>query len=94
MDFWAVHSGWFLVLIFFFPRITILLATGAPFGPLHWLGWLVTPRILAAILATYCYGCANPGVVVLAWIFGISGNILSTVVTVMVTNMLIADNKS
>ena len=77
MDFWAVHSGWFLVSIFFFPRITMLLATGVPFGPLHWLGWLVTPRLLAAILATVYYGGTNPEVVILAWIFMAVGNTIS-----------------
>ncbi len=79
MDFWEIHSGLFLVSMFFFPRLTLIFATAAPFGVWHWLGWFFTPRILGAILATVYYGGSNPTVCILAWIFGILGNIMGAV---------------
>ncbi|MEK7120652.1 MAG: hypothetical protein AAB840_01010 [Patescibacteria group bacterium] len=54
-DFWQVHGIWFLIFMALFPRTTMLLATAHPIGCLSWLGWLVAPRILAAIIATHYY---------------------------------------
>ena len=38
-----------------------------------WLGWLVAPRILVAILATISYFEANPVLVVIAWLVALGG---------------------
>ena len=68
-NFWTVHSFWFLLGILCFPRLTMLLATSVAFGPLAWIGWLVWPSLLAAILATNYYWETNPVLCVCAWLF-------------------------
>jgi len=67
MDFWEIHGVLFLICIVFFPRLTMLFATTATFGVLHWVGWVITPRLLAAILATTYYWDTNPVLCVFAW---------------------------
>ena len=42
MDFWQHHGIWFIVFMFFFPRLTMLFATVWG-GWLWWLGWLLAP---------------------------------------------------
>lgn len=77
MNFWDVHSFWFLFAIAFFPRITMLFAgiCAMPFAyPVwFWLGWILAPRLVVAILATTFYWGTNPILCVLAWIIALSG---------------------
>jgi hypothetical protein len=68
MDFWAVHGVWFLIGMIALPRLTMLIATTTPFGPLAWVGWLIWPNLLAAILATTFYWHTNPILCVCAWL--------------------------
>jgi hypothetical protein len=58
-DFWAHHGAWFIIFLFFFPRLTMLLSSVATGGFFWWPGWLFTPRLLTAILATMHYGYSN-----------------------------------
>ncbi|MDO8676741.1 MAG: hypothetical protein Q7K16_03815 [Candidatus Azambacteria bacterium] len=69
MDFWQVHGWLFLILITLFPRLMMLLAVTTPFGWLAWLGWIFTPSLLVAILATTYYWHTNPVLCVIAWLF-------------------------
>ena len=50
MTFWDHHGVLFLICAVFFPRLTILFATGLPaiLGVLGWIGWLVLPRFVIA----------------------------------------------
>lgn len=68
MNFWEAHSLLFLLSMLLFPRLTMLFATSAPFGLLHWLGWAFMPRLTAAILATTFYWQTNTLLCVAAWI--------------------------
>ena len=69
MNFWHVHGWLFLLGMVCFPRLTMLFATTVTFGPLAWLGWLVWPSLLAAILATNFYWQTNPVLCIAAWLF-------------------------
>jgi hypothetical protein len=72
-SFWLHHGLWFILFMCFFPRLTLLFSS-VPFGGLlWWLGWLFTPRLLVAILATYNYGHTNLILVVLTWIWAFAG---------------------
>lgn len=73
-DFWSSHSLPLLILLglALFPRITLLFV-GGPFGVLHWLGWLVAPHLLVAILATSRYWDTDPILCVIAWFFAFAG---------------------
>jgi hypothetical protein len=84
MDFWQVHGWLFLVCIVFFPRLTMLFAVATPFGWLAWLGWLITPRLLVAILATTYYWDTNPILCIFAWLNMLSAGSWSTTETVKV----------
>jgi hypothetical protein len=64
-NFWMAHGVWLLIFMALFPRITMIVATMHPIGWLSWLGWLFTPRILAAILATHYYWDTNPILVII-----------------------------
>lgn len=66
--FWEVHGVWFLLGLTFFPRITTLFFVLTPFGWLAWLGWIFTPSLLVAVLATSHYWHTNPVLCVLAWL--------------------------
>ena len=72
----------FVLALCFFPRLTLLVCfflfgtvLGAPAGGslLWWLGWLVAPRLLVAILATNSYWHTAPVLVVLTWIWAVGG---------------------
>jgi hypothetical protein len=66
------HGIWFLLGLAIFPRITLLFFAATPFGILAWLGWLLTPHLLVAILAIP-YWDTHPVLVVIAWIIAIMG---------------------
>jgi hypothetical protein len=72
MDFWTQHGWVFLCFLLVFPRLTLLFSSVASGGFLWWLGWLITPRLLIAILALP-YLDTNPVLVVGAWILAIAG---------------------
>ena len=76
MDFWHVHGIWFIIFMCFFPRLTMLFA-GICFGPfsgiLFWIGWLLTPRLTVAILATIVYFHTNPVLCVFTWLWALGG---------------------
>jgi len=42
-------------------------------GLLWWLGWIFTPRLTVAILATIHYANTNTVLVVFAWIWALMG---------------------
>jgi len=71
MDFWDYHGIIFLICIYYFPRITMLLATSVSFGFFAILGWVFTPYFLAAIYATIYYWSSNPILCIIAWIIAI-----------------------
>ena len=70
---WDVHGFWFIFFMFFFPRLTLLFSSVATGGILWWLGWIFAPRLLVAILATQSYWEANTFLVVLTWLWALSG---------------------
>jgi len=72
MNFWDHHGILFLGCIAFFPRLTLLLGT-AWGGFLWWIGMLLAPRLLVAILATRFYGDTNIVLVVLCWFWCLGG---------------------
>jgi hypothetical protein len=74
VNFFQAHPAGLLLLfgLAFFPRITMLFV-GGPFGLLHWLGWLVAPHLLVAILATTTYWDTNPLLCIAAWFFAFAG---------------------
>ncbi|MDP3999409.1 MAG: hypothetical protein Q8P76_02330 [bacterium] len=74
MDFWQIHTVWFLVAIAFFPRITMLVVgTVSSFGLLGWLGFIFAPHLTVAILATTYYWHTNPVLCVIAWLVALTG---------------------
>lgn len=72
-NFWDVHGIWFIFFMFFFPRLTLIFSSVVTGGFFWWLGWLFTPRLLVAILATKAYANTNIILVVLAWIWALGG---------------------
>ena len=74
ISFWDAHTYDWLVLVglALFPRITMLFI-GGPFGALQWLGWLICPHLLVAILATTIYWQTDPLLCVVAWFFAFAG---------------------
>ena len=81
MNFWDVHSIFFILFMFGFPRLTMLFTgvCAAWFGPLFFLGWLLVPRLTVAILATTVYWHTNPVLCVLTWMVALSGEVGETV---------------
>ncbi|MCX6712674.1 MAG: hypothetical protein NTY66_00505 [Candidatus Vogelbacteria bacterium] len=73
MNYWEVHGILFLLGIALFPRITLLLATSVPFGILAWIGWVLCPHLLVAIIATSYYWHTNPILCIVAWVVALSG---------------------
>lgn len=76
MNFWEAHGILFIFFMFFFPRLTLLFSSVATGGVLWWLGWLVAPRLLVAILATTAYWGTNPVLVTLTWFWALGGESL------------------
>ena len=72
MDFFDHHGVIALVGLVIFPRLTLLIATFATGGFLWWLGWLITPHILVAILSLSFWD-TNPVLVIVAWVCAIGG---------------------
>jgi hypothetical protein len=74
LDFFVSHAHpWLLLLgLAVFPRLTLLFF-GGPFAALHWLGWVFTPHLLVAILATGRYWDTNPALCVVAWFLAFAG---------------------
>lgn len=72
-NFWDVHGIIFIICMFFFPRLTLLFSSVATGGLLWWVGWLIAPRLLVAILATTHYWDTNQVLVVFTWIWALSG---------------------
>lgn len=75
MDFFAVHQHWFWFMFFMtlFPRLTLLF-TGICFFPWahivwFWVGWVIAPRLLTAILATTFYWNTNPVLCIFTWLW-------------------------
>lgn len=71
MNFWDVHGVWFIIFMFFFPRLTLLFSSVAFGGFLWWLGFIFAPRLLVAILATTAYWETNPVLVTFSWIWAL-----------------------
>jgi len=72
MDFWDNHGIFFIIFLFFFPRLTMFFAAVWG-GFLWWIGWIFAPRLLVAILATNSYWNTNKIIVVLTWIWALGG---------------------
>ena len=72
-NFWNVHGFLFILFMAFFPRLTLLFSSVVSGGFLWWLGWLIMPRLLVAILATTAYWHTNTLLVVFAWFWAIGG---------------------
>ncbi|MCK5882388.1 MAG: hypothetical protein KAG61_01770 [Bacteriovoracaceae bacterium] len=73
VDFWQAHGWIFLAMITFFPRLTLFFSSVSSGGLLWWISWLVAPRILVAILATFGYWETNPFLVILSWLLAFGG---------------------
>ena len=73
LSFWEVHGFWFIFFMFLFPRLTMLFSSVATRGILWWLGWIFAPRLLVAILSTHWYWDTNTVLVVLTWMWALSG---------------------
>ena len=76
MDFFAQHGVLMLLGLTFFPRITLIVASFATGGALWWVGWVLTPHLLVAILALP-YWDQNPALVICAWIVAVGGTEVS-----------------
>ncbi|MBC7659951.1 MAG: hypothetical protein H7249_09610 [Chitinophagaceae bacterium] len=72
-NFWDVHGLLFIASMCFFPRLTLLFSSVATGGLVWWLGFIFAPRLLVAILATTVYWQTNTILVVLAWVWALSG---------------------
>lgn len=75
-NFWDNHGIFFILFMFFFPRLTLLFSNVAFGGVLWWLGWIFAPRLLVAVLATNIYWEANKILVILTWFWALSGESL------------------
>lgn len=82
VNFWDVHGVFFLAAIFFFPRLTLLFSSVATGGVFWWMGWLIAPRLLVAILATIAYFPTNFILVVICWVWALSGEATEKTVVV------------
>lgn len=80
LSFWEYHGVIFIFFMALFPRLTMLFATTLGGGFLYWLGWLLCPRIVVAIIATAQFFDTNPVLVVLTWIWAMGGTAGETTV--------------
>jgi hypothetical protein len=72
MDFYTQHGVLTLICLAVFPRLTLLLGSFVTGGVLWWLGWLIAPHLLVAILALP-YWDKNPELVIIAWCIAFGG---------------------
>lgn len=72
VSFWEVHSIFFIIFMLFFPRLTLLFATIWG-GVWWWVGLLLAPRFMVAILATTAYWNTNTVLCVLTWMWAFGG---------------------
>ena len=75
INYWDRRGVFFLFFITIFPRLTLLFSSVATGGILWWLGFIFTPRILVAALATVAYFHTNPVLVVLSWMIAVGGEV-------------------
>jgi hypothetical protein len=73
VNFWDVHGLWFIFFMFFFPRLTLLFSSVLFGGFFWWVGWLIAPRLLVAILATTSFWDTNMILVVITWLWALGG---------------------
>ena len=73
MNFWHYHGWMFILAMCFLPRLTMLFATTVGGGFFYWLGWLLAPRLTVAILATHYFGNTDTFLVVLTWLWALTG---------------------
>lgn len=76
IDFWQMHGFLFIAFMWFFPRITMMVATSVVSvfgGPLFWIGWLLVPRFTVAIIGTSLYFDTNPILCVFTWLWALVG---------------------
>lgn len=69
MSFWDKHGFFFILFMFFFPRLTLIFSSVAFGGFFWWLGWIFAPRLLVAVLATFAYLHTNPALVFFSWVW-------------------------
>jgi hypothetical protein len=72
MDFFEKHSEITLLGLIFLPRLTLVFGGFVTGGLLWWMGWLITPHLLVAILSLP-YWESNPILVIGAWILAAVG---------------------
>lgn len=70
MNFFENHHWFLLVVLAFFPRIALVFFFPIVSHVLWWLGWLVCPHLLVAVLALPYYD-SNPALVIFSWCWGI-----------------------
>jgi hypothetical protein len=71
-DYWDKRGVFFLIFMGLFPRLTLLIST-AWGGFLWWLGLIIAPRVLVALMATIAFWNQNPILVTIAWLMAIGG---------------------
>lgn len=77
-DYFVNHGYAFLFFMALFPRLTLIVSglffNSIEFGGfLWWIGFFLAPRLLVAVLATISYWNTNPILVVISWLFALSG---------------------
>lgn len=73
VNYWQQHGFLLLVFLALFPRCALVFSS-IPFGGiLWWLGFILCPRYLIALLATHAYWYENPILVCFAWFFALGG---------------------
>lgn len=68
----AGHGVFFLLGLAVFPRITLLLFAATPFGWLAWIGWVIAPHLLVAVLSLP-YWDSHLVLVIIAWVMAFVG---------------------
>ena len=68
----AGHGVFFLLGLAVFPRVTLLLFAATPFGWLAWIGWVIAPHLLVAVLSLP-YWDSHPVLVIIAWVMAFVG---------------------
>jgi hypothetical protein len=71
-NFFDNHGVLTLLCLTVFPRLTLLLGSFMSGGFLWWLGWLIAPHFLVALLSLR-YWDTNPFLVIIAWLIALGG---------------------